>query len=700
MEPKRLCAAHGKGTVTALLAAYRHMSPAIGLASLHDNGKVSKLLGLRHSWDTVRPDSALGHACLLSEELFYAVGSTVRICTNLSNAAAHLDMHQLGTIAGLAIRGVGDRDLDRGLRRCGVLTNRVSGHWTGVSMARHVRFAGLVRSAAGSLVGKHVALPVFLRYIWERAETKQCLLQFLDAVHAQAPILDPSMTPGCENEETRQAFLNSSFSAADVSATGARAAALAILAAAECSTPIPPEPLEVLAVAVSRALVFKPALRLRRHFYGGPRDVPDCVEVVVREIVDLLLFDPDAQRMDLQLLPPGCSPALMEYYALRTDPAASACQSDSAAWFALCAGLEGCEYLSASHDGRPFELRPSLRNVARALGQLLQPGKACWSRLEDLASFWNEGASRGQRQRILLVAERIELSRGLASEEAIRRERATLRLQTGSRHSLDVILDPANNTATASHRWEDGGSWMDDALTSAHSAAWIGAASSAAPVEPVLAAALWPALLGDAMLRALPASLTPEVSLPECAIASRLQAILHSRWSDADRDACAPLHGEAATADVTSADERKSRERRGDLLVRAVGVGASLPSSHVLLPWLLSTSHTAQADPSLLAESMMHWEATAGTHVADDALWPPQAVTASLLSRPEGDLVSAMMRLGSAAKPRAAWRGARALRLCQAVPDALRMLNGPKATLSARSLLALLRYAARIVHRA
>jgi hypothetical protein len=69
-----------------------------------------------------------------------------------------------------------------GLRAVGISTNRINGDWTGVSMARFVRLAALVREAGASDAGRRLAVPVFLRLVWERAESKACILAFLDAV--------------------------------------------------------------------------------------------------------------------------------------------------------------------------------------------------------------------------------------------------------------------------------------------------------------------------------------------------------------------------------------------------------------------------------------------------------------------------------------------------------------------------------------
>lgn len=79
-------------------------------------------------------------------------------------------------------------------------------------------------------------------------------------------------------------------------------------------------------------------------------------------------------------------------------------------WFDLCSNLSSCEYLSetsSQHLRLPYELRPSMRNVVRALRELLIGGEqphipdvtdssrihasasSTWSHLKDLSEYWN-----------------------------------------------------------------------------------------------------------------------------------------------------------------------------------------------------------------------------------------------------------------------------------------------------------------------
>ena len=108
---------------------------------------------------------------------------------------------------------------------------------------------------------------------------------------------------------------------------------------------------------------------LRRHAYGGGPAKPDCVEQCLRELFSLLLWCPKLRAFDCSQLPPSTTPQLAAFFG---DPALAASTSDgSARWFELCQGISGCDYLSCSPDGSPYELAPRLANLSAAAGYLL-----------------------------------------------------------------------------------------------------------------------------------------------------------------------------------------------------------------------------------------------------------------------------------------------------------------------------------------
>ena len=62
------------------------------------------------------------------------------------------------------------------------------GVWTGVSLARFRLLVDLVRKGSEQSAASPV-IPLILRCVWERAESKACLLQYILAVNSHVPIL-------------------------------------------------------------------------------------------------------------------------------------------------------------------------------------------------------------------------------------------------------------------------------------------------------------------------------------------------------------------------------------------------------------------------------------------------------------------------------------------------------------------------------
>jgi hypothetical protein len=116
----------------------------------------------------------------------------------------------------------------------------------------------------------------------------------------------------------------------------------------------------------------------------------DCVEVVIREIVRLLLWDPVAGSWDLRRLPQTASPRLIELLLMEQrilEPENQsdndkACSTDDRereigqGWFDMLSNLPGCDYLSRSPGGKSFELAPTIESISKALWHLLVMGRS------------------------------------------------------------------------------------------------------------------------------------------------------------------------------------------------------------------------------------------------------------------------------------------------------------------------------------
>ena len=143
---------------------------------------------------------------------------------------------------------------------------------------------------------------------------------------------------------------------------------------------------------------------------------PDCVEVTVRELMDLLLWDEQEGSFNLNRLPPTAHPVLYELYRRPSDDhhtlAAATDQTTQGRgqeWFDALSNLNGCDYLTKSPNGKGYELTPTMRNLAMVFQRLLlnrqskTPGTIAttsslswsrrdWTTLHDVRDFWNTRA--------------------------------------------------------------------------------------------------------------------------------------------------------------------------------------------------------------------------------------------------------------------------------------------------------------------
>ena len=633
----RLSAAHVVDTAAVLKNNFLHVSPAAGLLATSANTFLANVHNLHGVAQQLPPPWAAAAALARDLYLEPRPGAPLQATKSRSHAGAHLDGGALGHILGLALADAGDQTIGRTLReQCGIETNKVHGEWTGVSMARYRRLVehlGTGRDDAGPVI------PLYLRFVWHRAKTKRGLLDFLLALDSHTACLVPAWREAVTTDPAAaEGWCRSQFTPSDTNEASVEAAARRILQPPSPepspSPPLPPlrpsspppaaelsfaRALEILAANLSDVHAFKPPNVLERHAYRGGAPRPDCVEMLLRETLDLLLYSSESRTFEVEArLPSGASGAVRAHYERRA--AGELSDADAGAdWFPLAQGLAGCKYISAAPNGDPYELHPSLSNLAGAAGVLLgQPG---WRSLSALQAYWNAHAvsaraaaadsDAAELPRKLVVDEsRSGAYRPLLSDSPRSREIAKL-MAEGSRFSVEFLLEVDPPIALATHGREDA-PWAE-ATKRAHLDAWRGS-EAAAGVEAEAAArsqlqvlrhALWPVVLGDRLLDELPdhptAASSGAASSGSGALAA--SAVLAARWPRTAEEVEGQWSPavEASTVELAHATMREAARQRSH--ARAASALAALAASDptashptvdsvpslagALLPWLL-----------------------------------------------------------------------------------------------------------------
>ena len=670
MPTGRLSARDAKATATILRATHAHLSPTVGLLTRSASCWLANLHSLGHT-----PVAA--PATLLARELF-AAGPPgtfdMRVTRSRSHAAAHLTGSSAGHILALGLKRVTSADeVAITLRdRCRITTNKVDGEWTGVSLARYRRIVELISSgvdrtathtaAAGSSSGSDTAaaatsaavVPVFLRYVWERASSRECLRDFLLSLDSHIDCLTdegrhalgsggghggggghPAAPPWASSSaaaSAADAWCADVFTPEETSDGAVAAAARRVLARGRADDAHGfARALEVLAANAADVHAFKPPNVLERHGYRGAPPRPDCVEMLLREVFDLLLYDPATAAFEPGRLPDSAAAPLVSHYERRASGALTALDA-GADWFPIAQGLPRCKYLSsAPPDGAPYELHPRLANLAAAAGTLLGHTGECRS-LSQLQALWNAhaaasrppdtatatagagaGAAGGAAIRLppgtpraLHVDEsRSGMYRPLLSDTPRMREVASLHLD-GGRYAVELLMETDPMIAIASHRRRDA-PWAA-ATTEEHLAAWEAAVSPRPPSEAAAAGgsddaavaaaraaalrALWRVVLGERMLDALsPAAGHAAADVADAVLACGWPSAVAIAAEDEAAHVWNPsvASSNAELADATTRDAARRRlhtraARSVALLMRAL---RGSWRAEVALPWMV-----------------------------------------------------------------------------------------------------------------
>ena len=677
-------------TMAALTPSAHHLSPAVGLAlsaggahlvtrlyDLHQSMPIADgAHGMTFDGKAVRIKSSA--ASELARGLFHRnhLDEPLQPTTNRSLPGAHLSASLSAAIVGLAWRRPGsDVAVNRALREAVCSETQLGvpalARETGVTIARFEKLVEQVTRADDDPDAPlpHMGTSLMLRHLWLRATSSRELWQYLRALHEAHGVLDLESLDGlpdgssaaslseCPPSEflphqigetaairaARLLMLNAGGSASDTDAT-ARASAFETLAAA-------------LALGGSR-----PAqLNQGRYSYRGGVDVGDCAEMVARELLNHLLWDPGTQRFDASRLPASARPELAAFYAhtgpahsepprptLAADPPATETVRREAfgplpppvytksaeAWFQMVSNLPDVAYLSGP-AGAKYELKPSA--FCHCLGVLL--GSPDVRTPSDLETFWTTVVQPGRPMRLVTSAlgDRMYL---MEAEDAEGAEACT----------LEFVIADALNHAFAIHHWRPP-SWHRDVAELAV-ANWPAARSSvptdgtivahvgagASPIEPQARA-------GDAHVTRL--ALMPAL----------IQPLLAQR---------------AASPDCSSGARDGEDERRRRLMLMSTDPSKDDAVGHALLALLdgadassqqlagrvLATTRSGLAgadDALLLRLALVAAESGDGALKHAAMLHPPLSAPAAVLCGADGGALSSWAR-GVLASP---WRGVR-----------------------------------------
>ena len=393
-----LSSAQVKGTATCLRGSPEALSvsPAIGLVMAQSNTFVGNLLRCQ----LPGKENPMRNSCQLARELFFQRdrAEPPAVTRSRSRAAFYLTPVRLGHMVGMALdkkqsslssdnhdscrsssKGVWSRkDIAQVLRATGVEARStpagrradVDGLHTNVSLSRFLRLFELViheptlyggRSNVDSPMAS-TTIPLVLRFLWESSNSKQDLLDFLGVVDSYVPILQTSPISKWSSQDI-ETFLSARLAPLELqNVDQIEEACIRLLEAPRSGAHTNSgADMELVAASLSSAHAFKPSIKMSKHSFQGAPPKPDCVEVVIREIFDLLLFDKDEFRFNPGArLPPTALPAVREYYATygSINPQKSefegnvdldAIEADrSQRWFEICCGLKGVEYTSSS----------------------------------------------------------------------------------------------------------------------------------------------------------------------------------------------------------------------------------------------------------------------------------------------------------------------------------------------------------------
>ena len=239
--------------------------------------------------------------------------------------------------------------------------------------------------------------------------------------------------------------------------------------------------LEIICASIAEfnqqaAVTAKPVVPHGKHSFDQGKPKPDCVEITVRELIDLLLWDERTGRFQIDRLPPSALPELRHLYTIDNQTNHNGNngtingipdqQNQSPAvvdlgkeWHRMLSSIPDIDYLATSPHGKSYELSPTIQNVAKVCQKLLYPTtlrttniendknelthkdkaelkQEQWTSLKQLQEAWNRNAPHEQQLQLALGTLK---ERAKVSGETLIHHVATMHLNQSS-HAIEMRL--------------------------------------------------------------------------------------------------------------------------------------------------------------------------------------------------------------------------------------------------------------------
>ena len=478
----------------------------------------------------------------------------IRPIRTKSMAAAYLTAERIGMIVGLTnfhndVSKLDDNVMKEQLQRVGInKSNHVDGKWTGVSLARWKELIQLSsKPPCGYNHDHYLTRSMWLYFLWSTVRSKEELLDYmlmLDKYYVSSSMASNDdlkgsiFNPGSEQAQAlrfdpvaREEWCKDSFRPEDLiknenynnnnnnnnndvdlshietdggdlhstrmfeyvnqfmdqllatDGTGNYSKSSGAEAALQ---------LELLCARwAMRYSTHKPTIRNSKYSFDDGEIKPDCVEVTVREVMDLLVWD--GWTWNTNRVPNTTHPDLIRIYKTQqnqmkdnviqsspstptTETSLSGIEDIGQAWFNLLSDIPTCSYLSQSPGGKKYELTPTLANVAEAARFLLHSNdndqqSSHWTSMEDVANFWNSNYKRNlpysNNTWNLVVSSRIHSFRQALGDETVHHEIATMSIVDATtvdvdgatdttQASVELRLDKAHGTSAVTHLHNNG----------------------------------------------------------------------------------------------------------------------------------------------------------------------------------------------------------------------------------------------------